>query len=87
MRRILETFVVFKYSGDFNILDQKTNNQSPENSALYKGLIKSLHVNSHLAFSYEVMDISGMQSDTLFNQFEKIFEILGDKEHHDCYMK
>jgi len=87
MRRILETYNRFMFSEDSptTLADQLYNDT---NKSIYLGLLKSLHVNSHVGYETDV-DLSDITPDSLWREFKTVFTNLGDEsqKHFEAYEK
>lgn len=83
MRRILETYNRFNYR-QTSPRDIESQFDKITDKALAIGLVKSLHVNSHIGYETDI-DISGKTRDDLKILFEIMFEKLGAKKHFETY--
>ncbi|WP_419155463.1 AAA family ATPase [Weissella minor] len=86
MRRILETYNRFMFSESSpSTLGEQIKGST--NKSIYAGLLKSLHVNSHIGYETDV-DLSNITSDALWETFASIFDALGgvSKTHFETYV-
>ncbi|MCO0831700.1 AAA family ATPase [Fructobacillus sp. W13] len=87
MRRIFESYCRFVYSKESprDLSDFiKKNNPNEGNELLYIALLKSLHVNSHVAYETDT-DLSNVDVEGLKEMFEQTFVYLNVKDHFDTY--
>lgn len=85
MRRILESFVTFIDNGE-SIADIEHKMDNIEDKALALGLVKGLHVNSHIGIDTD-MEIDGYDKDDLHNMFTELFTSIGFEQHFSKYCK
>lgn len=83
MRRILETYNRFLYKKD-SVADIGFRFEEVTDKALASGLIKSLHVNSHVGYETDI-DISGKTNKDLKKIFYELFKSIGAEEHFRTY--
>lgn len=83
MRRILETYNRFLYKKD-SVADIGFRFEEVTDKALAGGLIKSLHVNSHVGYETDI-DISGKTNKDLKKIFYELFKSIDAEEHFRTY--